>query len=342
MALVNGMGTTFNLPNYHGELFLVTPTTTPLLSMAGGIGGGKTTDNPSFEWQAEDLRAPASRPRLEGDDAPAPEARSRTNLENVLQIFHESVSTSYTKQGAFGQYTGAGTTEDPTEETGEDVAFSYTTNGGSPNPVTNEHAHQVRLTLTQIARDVNYVFWNGTYAKPNTNATERTTQGLIEAITNGINGSSNVVPAAAADLSFDLLGQLLQSVYENGGITEEETATLFVSPFQKRQLTQAYATANTDLYQGTRNVGGLNVQTIHTDFGTLNVVVERVLPAGTVAVVSMDQVDPVFMNIPGKGVLFEEELAKTGASEKTQIYGEIGLKFGNPLAHGLITGLSTS
>ena len=55
---------------------------------------------------------------------------------------------------------------------------------------------------------------------------------------------------------------------------------------------------------------------------------------------SLEQIAPVFLNIPGKGVLFEEELAKTGASLKSQIYGEIGLKYGNPLAHGVYRGLA--
>lgn len=342
MAQVTGMGTTFNLPNYHGELFLVTPTATPLLSLVGGVGGGKQTSATSFEWQAEDLRAPDSRPRLEGANAPDAEARSRQNLENVLQIFHERVTTSYTKGAATQAY--AGSVPDPTAGTGEDV--SYTTNDGSPNPVTAEHAHQINLTLKQIARDLNHVFWNGSYVKPDDDATPRETRGLLEAITDGmsVDGSptANVVAAGATDLSADLLGELLQMVWDNGGIAEEETATLFVPSFQKRQLTTAYATANTDLYQGTRNVGGLDLQTIHTDFGTLNIVVDRMLPADTVSVVSLDQVDPVFLSIPGKGVLFEEELAKTGSADDTQIYGEIGLKYGNPLTHGVITGLTTS
>ena len=35
MAGITGLGTTFNLPNYHGELFAVSPTDTPLLSEIG-------------------------------------------------------------------------------------------------------------------------------------------------------------------------------------------------------------------------------------------------------------------------------------------------------------------
>jgi hypothetical protein len=146
---------------------------------------------------------------------------------------------------------------------------------------------------------------------------------------------------AATVVTPDLIGNLLQSVYDNGGISEQGTATLFVPSGQKRAITKAYATGNVgaQLLGGTRNLGGVSVDTIITDFGTLNIAIDRALPADALAVVSLEQVDPVFLSIPGKGVLFEEELAKTGASEKTQIYGEIGLSYGNERSHGLLRGL---
>ena len=81
------------------------------------------------------------------------------------------------------------------------------------------------------------------------------------------------------------------------------------------------------------------METIITDFGTLNVAIDRALPADAIAVVSVEQLQPVYLNIPNKGVLFEEELAKTGAVDKTQIYGEIGLKYGNEASHGVLRGL---
>jgi hypothetical protein len=47
----------------------------------------------------------------------------------------------------------------------------------------------------------------------------------------------------------------------------------------------------------------------------------------------------VFLETPGKGHFFEEPLAKTGASDEVQIYGEIGLEYGKETAHGLYRGL---
>ena len=401
MAGITGIGTTFNLPNYHGELIQLTPTDTPLLSLSGGIGSGKSTTSPAFEWQTKDLRDPASRPRLEGADAPTAESRVRANVENVVQIFQEAVSTSYSKQAATGQYAT------PT------TAPFYSADGSS-NPVIGEHASQVADALTQIARDVNWTFWNSKLVKPETNSDARETAGLLSVMESNANvkahalyvdksasaavitathdlaagdkvvftdvgDSTTIVPNRAywvesvsttvsfkvaatkvgsaitvgtATVSFygikvaDVLAVgdvngLLQSVYDNGGISDTGTATIFVPSGQKLALSAAYATAyaKVDPLAGTRDVGGIAVNTIVTDFGTLNVVIDRALPADALAVVSLEQIDPVFMTVPNKGVLFEEALAKTGSAEKSQIYGEIGLAYGSEASHGVIRGL---
>lgn len=396
MAGTTGIGTTFNLPNYHGELIALSPIDTPLLSASGGLSGGKSTLSTSFEWQTEDLRAPEIRQRLEGADAPTAEERVRANVENVVQIFHEAVSTSYTKQAATGQYATAG-------------SAPFQSNDGIPNPVADEHGHQTTLALATIALDVNYTFWHGKKVKPTDNTTARQTAGLLPILTTNrvatgeiVNASAatdtitgthslsvgdkvaftdigvsttvrrdrvyyvqsvsttvsfkvaatsggaaitigtatvSVVPAKTA-LDVDTVDTLLQSIFDNGGITQQETATLFCSSRQKRGLTKAYAAAYgqvTGAVQGT--VGGVAVDRIITNFGTLNVVIDRALPPDALAVVSLEQVAPVFLDIPGKGVLFEEELAKTGSASKSQIYGEIGLQYGNERAHGQIRGL---
>jgi len=61
MAGITGIETTFNLPNYHGELFAVSPADTPLLSAIGGLTGGQQTDATTFEWTTFDKRCGATR-----------------------------------------------------------------------------------------------------------------------------------------------------------------------------------------------------------------------------------------------------------------------------------------
>lgn len=104
MPGITGMGTTYNLPNYVGELFAASREDTPLLSAIGGLTGGRATKATSFEWQGYDLRDPDdTRQRLEGADAPDGEARTRYKASNVVEIHQEAVNLSYTKQGATGQ-----------------------------------------------------------------------------------------------------------------------------------------------------------------------------------------------------------------------------------------------
>jgi hypothetical protein len=393
MSGITGLGTTFNLPNYHGELFAVSPSDTPLLSAAGGLGQGGQVADTLVEWQKYDLRDPSVRTRLEGADAPTAEERVRANVTNRLQIFQEAITTSYTKQAATERYAALA--------------------GGASNPVTNEHSWQVMQSLKQVARDVNFSFWNAVRNDPSDNTTARQMAGLLSVISTNakakkaliedasaatdtitvthdlvaddkvvftdVGASTTIVagraywvksvsttvsfkisatqggaaitvgtatvdfyPLKAANVvSTDNVNSLLQSAYDNGGISEQATATLFVSSGLKLGITKAYASAygQADPLSGSRNVGGVAVNTIVTDFGVLNIAIDRALPADAIAVVSLEQIQPVFLNIPGKGVLFEEELAKTGASEKSQVYGEIGMAYGNEASHAVMRGL---
>ncbi len=311
---VTGLGTTYNLPNYTGILHQLTPADTPFFSAIGGLSGGGQTTNVEFEWQTFDLRD-ASQPDIPEGQDPSDEERVRSNVSNVVQIHQESVGVSYSKLGAFGQKAGV--------------------NNELQNPVRNELDWQVEQMLKQMVRDIEFSFLQGQYQKPGDNTTGRRTRGILSAIT------TNAVDAGGEQLTDMLLLDLMQSVYDNGGIMESDTATIIVGSYQKRMLTQAFVT-DKGYQEASRTVGGVRVQTIETDFGTLNVMLDRHMPADTAAVVSLEQCRPVYLEIPGKGHFFAEPLARTGAKERTQLYGEVGLEYGAETAHGKITGLATS
>jgi len=327
MAGITGQGTTFNEPNYVGELFAVSREDTPFLSAIGGLTGGKDATSTLFQWTTYDLRDAADdRQRLEGANAQTAGGRVRGNVNNVVEIHQETVEVSYTKQAAIGQFNSTGSTH-----TGA-VGIA----GG--NAVTDELSWQVAQALKEVARDVNKSFITGTFANPATNASARKTRGLLAAIT------TNVIAAAGADLSNanqELVVDLMQEIWDNGGIREGETRTLITNSTQKRRITTYFKAKGYEIVPASRNVGGVNVTNIETDFGNLNIMLDPAMPQDTVAVVSLEECAPVFLQIPGKGFLFVEELAKAGASEKRQLYGEVGLEYGLELHHGKITGLST-
>lgn len=392
MAGISGQGTTYNLPNYVGELFNVSPSETPLLSAIGGLTGGEEVKSVEFEWQEEDLRASTpNRSRLEGANAQTADQRVRRQVKNVVEIHQETVELSYTKQAATGQAAGV--------------------NNDQTNPVTNEMDHQVALALKAKAVDIELSFILGRKHVPTDNTTARKTGGLIEAIaTNVIDlGESHAALSVTTDtiaetsttlangdavrftaldatalaaLSYDTVyyvvskstnsfkvsatkggaaitigtatvslsklttagptkdtyDALFEKAFQSGGLGDD-TASIIVGPRQKRSLSTAYAKAFGQYEEQSRTVGGVNFTTILSDFGTFNVLLDRWMPADAFGVATLSQLKPKFLMTPGKGHFFEEQLAKVGAADRVQIYGEVGLEWGNERAHGIIRGL---
>ena len=304
---IAAMGTTFNLPNFVGELFSVSPKETPFLSAIGGLTGGKSTDAIEFPFQKYDLRNPAQPAHLEGAAAPSADSRVRDQVYNVVQIFHEKVSASYTKQAAVGNLSGI--------------------NISGSNPVQDELTFQTMVALQSIARDVEYTFLNGVYARPTDNATARKTRGILAAI------STNVVAAGATALTKTHVKTLLRTMWTNGAPLIDPI--FMCNGFQKEAITALYG-----VEPQSRVIGGLNIEQIVTDYGTFGIMLNRWMPTTAVAVIDLAVCSPVILFIPGKGFLFREALGKAGSSDDFQIYGEIGLEHGPEIFHGKVTGLT--
>lgn len=403
MALASGQLTTFGVVNFEGDLYNVTPTDTKLLSILGGLYGGETVGTVVWSWQEHDLRDAAQTGALEGADAPSGTGRTRTNVKNVLQIIHEVVEVSDTKQA--------------TSQMVQDIGSAHTgvSSAGQGNPVRSEIDWQLDVRLKEIARDCEFTILNGLFTEPTDNNSERQTKGLIEAIstnhTDVASGSVNVtgedsndliddtstafadddkvqftaltggddleinrtyyvvnketngfqladsLGGAALDFGADIEAtstielvedltstfvlDLMQDIYDNGGIMEEETATIIAGSWNKRQLTEAFLSASTNGFrQDNRNVGGVNLETFDTDFGRINVMLNRHTPGNTVVVSSLEQLRLKWL-AQEKGTFYMEELARAGLARRFQLAGEWGLQFGNELTHGKISGLST-
>ncbi len=318
MAGITGMATSFDLPNFVGDLFDISPEDTPFLSAIGGLTGGRPAYDKRFEWEYYDLRAAANnRQRLEGADAPTAEQRVRKNAKNVVEIHQEAVEITYTRQSLADR-------------------GGYATTLRGQSPVADEMRWQLDQHLKQIARDVDYGFLTGTYQEPEDNATPRKTRGLLEAIVTNVIDMNGAVPTR------DAIDALFQLAYENGGIQEGETRTIIVGPAMKRLVTKLYIRDTTQgFYQQSRNVGGVNLMQIETDFGSAAVMVDRYMPNGDLVVCSLEECAPRFLEVPNKGFLFWEPLAKTGSKDRSQVYGEIGLEYGNERKHAKMVEATT-
>jgi hypothetical protein len=320
-----GIGTTYDLPNFVGELFSLIPAQTPLLSMSGGLTGGKSVMSKEFAWEVEDnAAAVVNKVALEGAD-PTDESIIRQQVVNVTEIHQESVAISYTKQAATWQL-GAG-----------DVGNAGTPGGGAPvvaapilgtQPVTGEIPHQLALKINKIARDVELSFLSGVYVNPTDNTAARATRGVLTAI--------DTHSAAYATSLRDSINSMLAGMYEDETtVAPLIQPVLFMNGTTKTKLSLEYSN-NLGLADRSRTIGGVNVETIVTDFGTFGVVLDRYMPVDQIALLDMSVISPCFLPIPGKGHFFTEPLAKTGAYDRFQLYGEIGIEYGPEQFHGKI------
>lgn len=315
---VAGFGT-WNLPNFVGELFRLSPLETPFLSLIGGLSGGMSISAPHFVWQDTLHRAPAlthaSRGLIEGDDAVF-SVQSRTERQNVTEIFQYGVELTYTKQAATGLLGTSGGTPTIGAE-----------NILGTQPVQNEMAWQLQIKLEQAALDAEIAFLTGTFAYP-ADGTARRTQGIIGAITDialDADLAANFgVTAPAPVTGAILLEQLGQSLYDNGA--PMRNMVVMVSSAAKRLISAAYTNSNAQPRD--RSVFGVNVTDIVTNFGTFPLVLNRHLAATTVLALELSVLAPCFLPIPGKGHFFLEPLAKSGSYDRQQLYGEIGLRYG--------------
>lgn len=302
------MSTIWALPNFAGELFTADSTNTPLLTMSGGLTGGMVTKNFEFPVSSEFALPAAAQPAITETasmTAPASATIARTQQTNVCQIHHERITLSYVKQSNMGRLSGLNTQ-------------------GQMNNAEDEEAFQIARKLEKIARDVEFSFVQGTYNLAANAGQANRTRGLVEVCQ--IAGSTNV-NGLGAQLDIAALNSLFLGMFDNGA--PWSNIVLYVGGALKQRLSQIYGFQPAD-----RNVGGVNIETLVTDFGPVGIVVSRFAPANTVLAVEMSQVAPVFMEVPGKGVLFVEDLAKTGASNDKQLFGQIGLSYGAHFAHG--------
>lgn len=314
--MADAYATSFATPNYSGLLFNKGNINTPLSSAIGGRR--KITNHVEFVTGQEYTTGGGSQPAIsEEDSLEAPDATiiTRQQKSNVTQIFHESVAISYAKMSNMGTLSGV------------NIA------GQQANPATEEE-FQIAAKMTKIARDIEYTFINGVYQKAANDATANKTRGLVSAITTNTKAIGNKA------LTFwdvcDLVSKIDSSNAPTTGLT------LWVNPVTLMQLNADAVTNGLTVIPAAREVNGIRLSQVITPIGDVYLYRGEFIPNGTALMLNLDVIAPVEQPVPGKGNFFLEELARTGAGKKSQIFGQIGLDHGPEWYHGKFTGISTT
>lgn len=186
----------------------------------------------------------------------------------------------------------------------------------------SEWDYQAAKKLPELMRQMERTFYRGVRFQ---SGTIRSMGGLDHFI------STNATALSGAALTAKDIHDLMQSCWDGGG----NPNLLICNAWLKRKIS--------DMFEGfvrtTRNesTGGVTIDTIVTEFGELDILMDRWCPADQLYIVETKYIgflpfDPFFW----------EKLAKTGDAEKGQVVGEYVLVVKNEAAHGMLTGVSTS
>ena len=308
------IATSFGVLNYSGMLFNKGNTRCPLSSIIGGRA--KTTNHVEFVTGQEYTTAGGTQPAIsETASLTAPEATvvTRTQKTNVTQIFQETVGISYGKMSNMGTLSGI------------NIANQQ------ENPM-NELDFQVAAKMQKVNRDIEFTFVQGTYNKATTDSTVNKTRGLTEAI------ESNVIAMASKPLGLWDIADGVKKVYEANA--PQDGLVLWCDATTMFQINADAVQNGLTVIPAAREINGIKLSSVVTPLGVVYLYLGEFLPKGTALLLNLDVISPVYQPVPGKGNFFLEQLAKTGAGEQYQLFGQIGLDHGPEWYHAKFTGIA--
>lgn len=256
-----------------------------------------TEDERRQAEEQERLQAQAKRDldltiKLEGAEAGEVITSTRGSLSNVCQIIEKVTQVSGTAQAL------------------------------NPLGIGNSFTAEVNDRLVETKRDMEWYFINGTKTLEQ-DTTPRQMNGLLNLV-----NTENVIDATDTGLTEDLLLDALQKMWDHGAQGEYFT---FVNATVKRLINKlAKSGDNIRFVKGDEGVGkafGVTYNRFESDFGVLNMVLNRHVKADALLAVDLEQVQ-----IAELRPTFYEDLPKGGDYEKGHIINESTIKLLNSYA----------
>ena len=310
--------------NYSGMLHARTDKATKFIDAIyarGREGGRRTTNSVEFILAGGYKTRDPKQPEISEEQsltAPDPKTTERDQESNVIQIYHESVAVSYMKQSNFNALGGV------------NVA-------GAANNTPNELDFQVGVVVDEMRKDLNWTTINGTYQYiPGSTTVAPKSRGLMEAL------QTNRFDIGGAYLSKNVVNDVLMNSIKNG--FSPEGIEIWVNPDMMDIITDTYIQIPGSALPSSRTEGGVAYSTILTNYGDINIFWDTMIPTACISFINVSLLaiaEKPTINDRGEnlGVLFYEPLAKTGASERGQLYGEIGFDYGAEWHHSIMTGI---
>ena len=280
------------------EIALTSPTDTPLTTLLMGRGSVVPATDITVTWRERQLNDAIGTLKVEGAESGEAIKSGRSTLSNVCQIIEKVTQVSGTAQAL------------------------------NPKGVGKSFEAEIADRLLETKRDLEWYFLNGTKATES-GMTPRQMNGLVNLVNSG-----NVVDATEG-LTEELMLNAMQKMWDHGSQGEYYT---FVNAGTKRLINKLITTGaniRVNTSNGLNQVMGITVQKIESDFGTLNMVLDRHMDASTMLIVDLDQVEIAEL----RGTFFEM-LPKAGDYFKGHILNESTIKLLNSYAGAKLTNIT--
>jgi hypothetical protein len=206
----------------------------------------------------------------------------------------------------------------------DDVKVTRSGNKISQYGISEEFDYQAAKRVPELSRLIEKSFFRG-QRKAGSATTPRAFGGLETFITD------NTANLSSAALKQKDLEDKIQDAWEDGG----QPDLIICNAWVKRKISGFYAASVRTTRDEKR--GGVTINEVDTEFGTLGILMSRWCPSSKLYIVESQ-----YIGFLAFDAFFQEELAKTGDSVKGQVVGEYGLVVKNDKAHAYIYGISTT
>ena len=270
------------------EIKLVSPTDTPLTTLLMGRGQVVPATDITVTWREKQLNTQRGTLKVEGSEAGNPIKSTRGSLSNLCQIMEKVTQVSGTAQAL------------------------------NPKGVGNSFQSEVNDRLIETKRDMEWYFLNGTKTAEN-DSTPRQMDGIMNLINAG-----NVIDATDKTFSEDIILDGMQKMWDAGAQGEYYA---FVNASVKRlvnSLLKDGVNVKVNIDESMAQVLGITVAKIQSDFGVINLVLNRHMATDAFLAVDLDNVEIAEL----RGT-FYEDLPKSGDYFKGHILNESTIKLLN-------------
>ena len=246
------------------EIKLVSPTDTPLTTLLMGRGQVVPATDITVTWREKQLNTQRGTLKVEGSEAGNPIKSTRGSLSNLCQIMEKVTQVSGTAQAL------------------------------NPKGIGNSFQSEVNDRLIETKRDMEWYFLNGTKTAEN-DSTPRQMNGIMNMIYSGTAEGEykdgNVIDATGKTFSEDMILDGMQKMWDAGAQGEYYA---FVNASVKRlvnSLLKDGVNVKVNIDESMAQVLGITVAKIQSDFGVINLVLNRHMATDAFLAVDLDNVE---------------------------------------------------